>query len=414
MVKRLVAAGFALALAGCAAPEVRMQRDDARLPQELLYVATGDGVGTVDVSTGELSQTPGQAVFTAGFSHVFLTAPDPRGTSLRLLDPDSLYEVHELVLDGDFTARVAAEDGSLVALMASRPEGDSAYLPAGRSRTELRVADVERGTLRTYDLAGNFEPEAFSTDDNFLYLIEYLPANDPSRYRIRTLDLEHGTLTPIGRLKGAPPQMRGTGRTQVVAPDGDVLYTLYTRQGPNGLHVAPQSDGGGRYVYAFIHMLNLAEGWAHCIDLPSPFGKGDATAGAVTTTPSGSRLFVADPSTNSLAAVDRTKLRVVRRTELGLDEPTAIPSVAATDPSGGTVYVASGETLRSFDATTLRILDTWELPQTATSLQTSFDGAFVYVGTGDEVLVLDAEDGAEVERIGVPGIQDIVHVGVLS
>jgi hypothetical protein len=397
------------ALAGCGAPDDPVSRD-VRLPDEMLYVATSAGVAAVEVRSGEVSESSGEAVFAAGFSRVFQTSSETRGTSLRELDPNSLYELDELSVEGRFVARASSSRGTLVALMPPRPEGASPYVPEGRSRTELVVADTASGEMRSYELDGNFEPEAFSTDDRFIYMIEYLPPNDPDRYRVRTLRLDNGALAPIGRLKGAPSQMRGTGRTQVMAPDGNVLYTLYTRQEPNNVHVAQDADRG-RHVYSFIHMLNLAEGWAHCIDLPRPFGTGDATVGAITTSPSGSQLFIADPSTNALATVDRNELRVVRRAGLGLEERSLAPAVATTNPSGDVLYVAVGTTLRSFDAATLEPREAWDLPGAATALQTSFDGSFVYAGIGDEIVVVDSSNGSDLRTIDVPDIEDIVHVG---
>jgi hypothetical protein len=410
MTKRWLAMVAVLAVAGCAAPSDPVSRD-VRLPDEMLYVTTSAGVAAVGVRSGDISESTGDSVFAAGFSHIFQTSPDPRGTSLRELDPDSLYELDELSVDGRFVARAASARGTLVALMPPRSDGDGPYVPEGRSSTELVVADTSSGDMRSYELDGNFEPEAFSTDDRFLYMIEYIPPNDPDRYRVRTLRIDNGALAPIGRLKGAPPQMRGTGRTQVMAPDGNVLYTLYTRQGPNNVHASPRVPDDGPHVYSFVHMLNLAEGWAHCIDLPRPFGTGDATVSAITTTPSGSQLFIADPSTNALASVDRDELGVVQRADLGLEGRSLTAAVATTNPAGDVLYVAVGETLRSYDAATLDIRDVWDLPGVVTALRTSFDGSFVYAGIGDEVIVVDAADGSDLTRIEVPGIEDIVHVG---
>lgn len=394
-----------LAAAGCAAPAEPDSRD-VRLPDEMLYVDTGTGLAAVEVRSGEVTESPGDTVFAAGFSRVFQTSH----TSLRELDPDSLTRLEAISLDRRLVARAASP--ALVALMPPGPEGDDPYSPMSRSTTELVVADVSSGASRAYELDGNFEPEAFSTNDRLLYMIEYLPPRDPDRYRVRMLRLDSGAILPIGRrLKGAPPQMRGTGRTQVMAPDGTVLYTLYTRQGPNTIHAVPQKAGRGGNVYSFIHMLNLAEGWAHCIDLPLPFGTGDATVGAITTTPSGSQLFIADPSTNALALIDRDELRVVRRARLGLEEGSLTPAVATTNPGGDVLYVAVGTTLRSYDAATLEPRDVWDVPGAVTTLETSFDGSFVYAGMGDEVLVLNASDGSDLIRIEVRGIEDIVHVG---
>jgi hypothetical protein len=135
------------------------------------------------------------------------------------------------------TAVVAWTSGRSVALIPQRAL-ESRHAGSGRNRTRIVVARPDGGRLRTFDLRGDFEPEAFSTDDRKLFLIECLPG-DSGRYRVRMMRLASGAVLSVGRLtKTAPDSMRGTGRVHEYSPDGDVLYTLYTRQPPNYAHRA--------------------------------------------------------------------------------------------------------------------------------------------------------------------------------
>src|SRR6202011_4271287 len=114
---------------------------------------------------------------------------------------------------------------------------------------------------------GNYAPDAFASDDQHLFVLEYQPPLAPDRYSVRSLDLKTGAVSGVGsRSKTAAPEetMRGARRTSVLSPDRQVLYTLYTNQ-PEHLHSRDlragmtQSSGD---VYAFVHVLNLTEGWA--------------------------------------------------------------------------------------------------------------------------------------------------------
>jgi hypothetical protein len=83
--------------------------------------------------------------------------------------------------------------GTLVALTA-----EGSHRPAGRERTTIVVADSSGARpAREFDLAGNFEPEAFSADDAYLFVLEYLPANAPEHYRVRRVELATGQVQPL-------------------------------------------------------------------------------------------------------------------------------------------------------------------------------------------------------------------------
>jgi hypothetical protein len=74
-------------------------------------------------------------------------------------------------------------------------------------------------------------------------MIEHLPAETPTAYRVTVLDLERGRVALVfGPLKAPSERMPGTRLQQVFAPDGDKLYTRCIRaRVPDTHHTEPPS-----------------------------------------------------------------------------------------------------------------------------------------------------------------------------
>src|SRR5262249_7874028 len=151
-----------------------------------------------------------------------------------------------------------------------------------------------------------YEPEAFSLDDGRLFLIRYLPAVDPTAYRVSTLDLSRGRVyRTYSRDKSVTPRMPGVRLRQVYAPDGRQLYTLYPDE-PSGWGSGAVGYGAGyggssgwsdgTHGVTFVHVLSLQDGWAYCANLPK--GLWDESAGmeALAVSPDGRSLYVVDAS----------------------------------------------------------------------------------------------------------------------
>ena len=117
-----------------------------------------------------------------------------------------------------------------------------------------------------------------------VYLLEYLPAEAPTHYRVRVLHTSTGEVgLPVNlRDKSTPvdAEMAGISRTQVVSGHDDgLLFTLYRG-------VAGEGD---RHGYAFVHTLGFAGGvW--CLDI-APEMELDRLPGALVV--AGDRLVVA-------------------------------------------------------------------------------------------------------------------------
>jgi hypothetical protein len=383
---------------------------DARSVDGTLLLQTGSGVTVLDLSAGARSIEDQNGVISPDHRSIYTYRMHESGTLLRQLDLDGDL-VSKTQLREPLAARVVSGSGRLVALTPSSSSTTGLWQPEPRSETTILVVDGTKGTQRRYELEGNFEPEAFSVNDRRLYTIEYIPGLAPTHYRVRILRLATGEVHPIGRLKlRAPGQMRGTGRMQVYAPEGEVLYTLYTRQGPNYVH-GRTSHAARRNTHAFVHVLNLRFGWAHCVDLPLPFGRGDAIASAIAISPDGRRLFVSDWTNGAVAVVDPKTLRVStsREMELGkADDET----FAATD--GKTLYVAGNDQVRVIDAQTLETRASWSFDGEVQGLAASGNGHAIFVALEERILAVHSASGHVLEEVsakGVDGIRSIAPSG---
>lgn len=374
------------------------------IANDAILVGTTRGIEALSLGTGEVQRRIPEGIVSAEADRVVSTTTD--GTSTRVTTMDLAGEVlSRATVEGDLVARVVTDE--LVALTDRAGAGETAYLPAPKERTRVVVLDGD-GTQREFELEGNFEPEAFKVSGTELFMIEYIPAMAPDRYQVRRLKLRSGDVVPIGRLKSsAPDQMQGTGRTQVLAPAGHELYTLYTQQ-PDAGHAGDAHAHGTSH--AFVHVLNLDQAWAHCVDLPSVFASGRATASAIAVNPSGSRVFVADWTSGSVAAMNPRKVRLAT-TVTGLDlgsEDDETFAVASADH----LYIAGNDSVVVLDVSTLSIVDRWSIGDEVVGIE--LDDERLFVSTAESMSVLDPATGRPLQVVpldGTLGIEGVVLEG---
>jgi hypothetical protein len=389
----------ALAASGCAADAGRRA---ATRPAGLVYVGTERGIAAFEASSGTTQWTRVGVLPAPNLARLFAVAPPDRSPALVSLDPSTGAPLGALDIPAGFSPRVASPSGLAVALLRG-PSAGAPYLPRTRARTRIVVARPDRGEVRTYDLTGTFEPEAFSTDDRKLFLIEYLSPN-LGRYRVRMMRLRDGKVLAVGRLtKFAPDSMRGTGREQVYSPSGDVLYTLYTKQPPNSAHRSLEQIHHQGMVHAFIHVLNLREGWAHCIDLPMPFGRGSTPASTLAVSPYGRFLYAGDG--RRLATVDVQRLRVMRIEPVNLSAASGGAVVGADEH----LYVGSGSSVEVFDGPRLEPLGDLPVSSPIGALGVSADGERLYVGDAHRVAVVDSDSGRVLGSMAASGARAIFY-----
>jgi YVTN family beta-propeller protein len=287
-------------------------------------------------------------------------------------------------------------------------------------RTSIVVADPSSAApQRSFNLQGNYEPDAFANDNQHLFVLEYLPPEAPDRYRVRQLDLKTGNVAAVGtRDKTAVPEeeMRGTRRMHTLSPDGNTLYTLYTHQ-PGHLHSRDLAAGlttARGDVHAFVHVLSLSEGWAYCLDLPQPFGIGPASAHALALSPDGGRLYVADRSSGKVVLADTSQLAVRAMVDVGADTRADQTVAAAQVGPDGALFVSSASDILVLDPRSLAVLRRLPLPGIPTGLGLSADGQRLFLSTADTVFAVDPQKGFQLGSIAAPGSERIEHVGRLS
>ncbi|MFI7672054.1 hypothetical protein [Actinophytocola sp. NPDC049390] len=376
-------------------------------PADLVFYRSAQGIVVAD-GRGEVLSA-GATVAAPDWARLYAV----RGGDLVTIEPATGREVASTAVREGLSARVVSADGGLVALTES---GGDTYEPIPRTRTRITVADPSGAApARDFDLVGNFEPEAFSGDRTHLYVLEYLPATAPARYRVRRVELATGTVVPLLlRDKsvvpaGAEEEMRGEGRQAVLSPDRGRLYTLYLHQGDHEhtRDLLPGPTSGGSQVHAFVHVLSLTEGWAYCLDLPSPFGEHPAGTHALTVSPDGTRLYVGELTTKRVAVADTAELTITRVATLPDDQVGGVGATMSMSPDGDTLYVGSARNVLALDAKALTVRDLWPTPEPVQGLAVRPDGRQVLVGQRDHIARLDPGTGKILDTVVAPDLRTL-------
>lgn len=361
--------------------------------EDVLFLASPRGLYAVDTEDVEPRFAGPLAVPTRDWSVAVRTDTSnrPRATQVIARRPATNELLWEREVDGWLRTKIVSNDGSMVALSPMRER----FYRDGRTETRLIVTG-DGATTRDLRLAGNYEPEAFSTDGNSLFVIKYMPARNPSSYQVRRLDLVsekvEGVYTPDAHLQ---ERMGGTARVQVASPDGTRLYTLYTLMGNDGER------------HAFVHVLALDELWAHCIDLPDGFTDSAESATALAVSPDGATLIAANSQSQAVAEVDTEALALSRTTTVDLArDRNAFASFA---PS--TIYLASGDRVVALDSATLTERHVWAMGEDVRGLQATMDSRRLYVGLRKTIALLDTISGKQLRLIDPDGIGRIQRFG---
>jgi hypothetical protein len=386
-------------------------RDGDGAVTDLLFVTTAKGLAVIRTDNGEATLAAGAALTTPDWRRVIAATPEGKGTRFVSQEPQTGRIISGAVLRDRLEPRVVSPDGRLVALATPGTAGSSTYRPAGRERTTIVVADSGGERVRL-ELPGNLEPEALPNEGNLLYVLDYLPPAKPDRYRVRAIDLDAKRLQPLLTKDkvpvpaGAEEEMRGEGRQAVYDASRKILFTLYTHQ-PDHEHTRNLLNSGARgdapHVHAFVHSLNLQQGWAYCIDLPSPFGERSAAGHAIAIQPDFGLLYVVDAGSGTVARISPDSLTVLGVTPLG--QRGMAGDAAARAGNGGELVVGAGTRVVSLPAKRAALT----LPSAVRGLVRTDEGQ-VWVGQENAVVRYDLGTGAEQARVEVPGLVALRHV----
>lgn len=387
-IHRATIVALVLVAGACGGPEQSANRGS-----DVLFLQTASGVTVIGSAASHPTFQSGSAVPAGDWSTIVQTQRDGDSTDLIGVDPLTGTEVWERSVTGNLQTKVVSPDGGYVALV----PGHQRYA-AQTHRTQITVSGRDIQEPITVDLRGNFEPEAFSTDGETLFVVQYLPANNPSRYQVRQLDIAKGRVRDVFSVdKELQEAMRGTARVQEMSSDGRRLYTLYTTRTKQGTH-------------SFIHVLALDEGWAHCIDLPHGFALSGEKRTALTVRADGERIYVADTHEGSVVEVDAQRLEVVRQADMDLT--SAWPGATMTfDEDADRLYVGSGDRVVAASVEGFQEIDAWELGYEITGIQVGKKSRRLYVGLIDGVASIDLETGAKLETWDPPGVASIKSLG---
>ena len=399
----------ALLLVACApgsAGHGSQQADGVRAAKgDALVLQRAGGLVEVDAGTGTvLAEAPGGVISGDGTA-VLATTHDAHGTVLERIDTASGRVTDRIQLDEALAIRAVSRDGTHVALMPPVAAGSESWAPAGRRSTDITVVDVSQQDVRLLHLPGNLEPESFSTGNESLFVLSYLPATAPTKYRVARIYVEkpRRVWDVLGPDKAPVENMTATRLHQVPAPNGSALYTLYSNQPPAALAAngATTIEPDER---AFVHDLELGDdvGFAFCIELPDVFGSAPSSGSAIAVTPDGTHVFAVDAPADTVAAVTLKGQRV-REVSADLSGLGGDRTAAVTSADGAHLIVAGGTSIAVVDPSTGEVSARWAVDAPVTGLALSPDGARLYVATADRVSVLDAATGRHLGTVGGGG-----------
>jgi hypothetical protein len=277
--------------------------------------ASADGLPVLGVDVGSKGVTvPGAAT-----RYVTLWS-GPKTTVVARVRRNGGRVERSRLLEGTFTVPAVAYDSSASGLSA---DGKVLVLiqprvSFPRARTSFAVLDARHLRLvKVLRLQGDFSFDAISPSGNRIYLIQYLSANDPTKYAVRAFDVGAGRLLPepVVDPHEADEQMRGQPLSRAMSPDGRWAYTLY--------------DGNGKTP--FVHALDTSRATARCIDLDTLGGAENLWRLRLSIRGGGKQLAVRDGSQTEL---------VVSTTTFAVSSPTA--PVTASQESSPTWPWAAG------------------------------------------------------------------------
>jgi hypothetical protein len=377
--RTLLGLAGAAVLGGCTG-----RRPDPPAGGHRLVVTTADGASVLDQDGRVVSPPVRVLAATTDWTRVVTATADGTGTRVVVGDLAEPEPRSTATLAGRLEPRIVTPGGDLVASVT--PGGAGPYglhQPGGRERTTVVVSGATGERVRL-DLPGNLEPDAFAPDGSVLFVLEYVPAGRPERYRAGAVDLAAGRLLPVER---PLPETRAQRLEALHDPRRSLLFTLYADR-PAAL--------------AYVDCLHLVERWTRRIPLPAPFGQERPGVHAIALSPAGDRLCVVHAPSASVAELDPDALAVKAVTRFASSGRAGKPNAGLT---------AAGRLVVNVDG---------QLIATGPAREIATAGAArgLVLGAGDDVWVghpagvvrYDLASGAGTGRIAVPGLYVVKRV----
>jgi hypothetical protein len=368
----------------------------------VLTLRGAGGLYTLKASTGKVERNLGQGVLApdgrTAYDTLHMGAAAAGGrtrwqTVVRALDAHTGRALRRRSLDGRYGLTSAGStgpgglspDGRWLVLQAVADPAAPGDVPV---RTEFVVLDTAfEQKPRHVVLDGVFTFDALNNSARSLFLVEYLSrpgGGHPDKYRVRFYDLAAGVLssTIIADKRNAEQVMAGTRFKTVASADGQWLYSLYL------------NDGHG----PFVHVLNLRDRNALCIDLPA-MSKHDwkgQSFWSLLAAPGGRALYATNGALGLVAELDTVDLKISRVAEFPLPKADAggqlsrlahwlVPAVrakempaaggAALSPDGRTLWIAAGQGLLEVDTGSLALRGPYLTNRKPAGLLAGPDGA---------------------------------------
>lgn len=250
-----------------------------------------------------------------------------------------------------------------------------------QTTTSIKILNTANGVPQhELHLDGHFEVDALAVNGQSLFLIERLSGTQADQYVIRLYDLSKESLLadPI-RSKGADEIMAGYAWGGVGTPNGEWLLTLYVSTLCN---------------VAFVHALNLNNGFAICILLPSGAGEFEKLKQySLTLAPDGQRLYAANTALGTVAEIalvlNESVPAVTRQAQFPAQAESAGRNLSALTEDGRKLYFSNGVDVWAYATETGAVLNPFRVAGPIEGLGVSADGRRLFVMQNGERLMLD-------------------------
>jgi hypothetical protein len=375
MRRALLAASAFVVLAGCASPGP-VAAGNYKLYEAAAPAAKGQIVAVIDTHSRTTERRLPWGIPSTDGKHFYsvsrqsLQDIDPRsGAALRTLELPGFYEMPPATLSG--IPGGLSQNGRYLVLQTA----------GQRTSSHMLLIDTKQFSVaKRIDLEGKFDFDAVNNNGQSIYVIEY-PNPADSYYHVRVYDVSLGRLAIGSVVDKAEPNevMTGVRLSGVFSPDGQWLYSIYTR------------DKKG----AFVHALNLNQPFAVCLDLPGS-GYSASMNGfdwSIAITPDGRHLYAANGPMGLVTEIDNrdgARPSIVRTGKIESAGSTAsvfVRDVAAKEmgrhaavvsKDGNTLVTAGAKGLIWIDTGSLQVRNRALADWRVQSLAASPDGARIY------------------------------------